>query len=231
MTAYRELREAVLAGNLALPASGLVVLTTGNASQIDRDQGVWGIKPSGVSYDEMTADDIVILDMEGAIVEGERAPSSDTPTHLELYRRFEEIGAIVHTHSTWATAWAQAQREIPLYGTTHADLCSDPIPVTRALTAEEIADDYEAATGQVLIEAIAELGPSRMPAALVRGHAPFIWGPSVAKAVENAIRLEEVAHLAFLTVTLEPSTPRLDAAVRDKHHERRHGRSPHHSAR
>ena len=231
MTAYRELREAVLEGNLALPAHGLVVLTTGNASQIDRDQGVWGIKPSGVSYETMTADDIVILDLDGAIVDGDRAPSSDTPTHLELYRRFDEIGAIVHTHSTWATAWAQAQREIPLYGTTHADLCSEPIPVTRALTAEEIAEDYEAATGQVLIEAIADLGPSRMPAALVRGHAPFIWGPTVAKAVENAVRLEEVAHLAFLTATLDPSAPRLDAAVRDKHYERKHGASRHGSQR
>lgn len=231
MTAYRELREAVLEGNLALPAHRLVVLTTGNASQIDRDQGVWGIKPSGVSYETMTADDIVILDLDGAIVEGDRVPSSDTPTHLELYRRFDEIGAIVHTHSTWATAWAQAQREIPLYGTTHADLCSEAIPVTRALRAEEIAEDYEAATGQVLIEAIADLGPSRMPAALVRSHAPFIWGPTVARAVENAVRLEEVAHLAFLTATLDPSAPPLDGAVRDKHYERKHGASRHGSQR
>jgi L-ribulose-5-phosphate 4-epimerase len=225
MTGYRELREAVLAGNLALPAHGLVVLTTGNASQIDREQGVLGIKPSGVSYDAMTAEDIVILDLEGAVVAGDRAPSSDTPTHLELYRRFDEIGGIVHTHSTWATVWAQAQRDIPLYGTTHADLSAEPIPVTRALTEAEIQERYEAATGQALVEAIAGLGPAQIPAALARGHAPFIWGPTLAKAVENAIRLEEVAQLAFLTATLVPSAAPLDAAVRDKHRERRHGMS------
>jgi L-ribulose-5-phosphate 4-epimerase len=223
MTAFRELREAVLEGNLALPAHGLVTLTWGNASQIDRDRGVFAIKPSGVSYEAMTADDIVIVDLEGEVVEGEHGPSTDTPTHLELYRRFDEIGGIVHTHSTWATVWAQAQREIPLYGTTHADLCASPIPLTRWLTEEEIDDGYERNTGAVLIEAIAELGPEKLPAALVRGHAPFTWGASLAKAVEVSVILEEVARMAFLTATLEPTAPSLDAAVRTKHYERKHG--------
>ena len=223
MTAFRDLREAVLAANLSLPAHGLVTLTWGNASQVERDQGVVAIKPSGLSYEQMTADDIVIVDLDGELVQGEREPSTDTPTHLALYRRFEEIGGIVHTHSTWATVWAQAQREIPLYGTTHADLCASPIPLTRALSEQEVQECYELATGQVLIEAISELGPSRLPAALVRGHAPFTWGPSVAKALENAVTLEEVARMAFLTATLEPSAPSLAAAVRDKHYERKHG--------
>ena len=223
MSAYRELRAAVLEANLALPAHGLVTLTWGNASQIDRDLGVFAIKPSGVSYEAMTAADIVVVDLDGEIVEGDRGPSTDTPTHLELYRRFEDIGGIVHTHSTWATVWAQAQREIPLYGTTHADLCAEPIPLTRALTEAEIDEAYERNTGTVLIEAIADHGPSRMPCALVRGHAPFTWGATAAKAVENAVTLEEVARMAFLTATLEPSAPALDAAVRNKHYERKHG--------
>jgi L-ribulose-5-phosphate 4-epimerase len=223
MSAFRELREAVLEGNLALPAHGLVTLTWGNASQIDRDQGVFAIKPSGVSYEAMTADDVVIVDLDGEVVEGERDPSTDTPTHLELYRRYDEIGGIVHTHSTWATVWAQAQREIPVYGTTHADLCATPIPLTRALTEAEISDGYERNTGAVLIEAIGELGPDKLPCALVRGHAPFTWGATLANAVEVSVVLEEVARMAFLTATLEPGAPALDAAVRNKHYERKHG--------
>jgi L-ribulose-5-phosphate 4-epimerase len=223
MTAFRELREAVLEGNLALPAHGLVTLTWGNASQIDRDRGVFGIKPSGVSYAALTADDIVIVDLDGEIVEGERGPSTDTPTHLELYRRFDEIGGIVHTHSTYATVWAQAQREIPLYGTTHADLCAEPIPLTRWLTEEEIEDGYERNTGIVLIEAIAEHGAEQLPCALVRGHAPFTWGATLAKAVEVSVTLEEVARMAYLTATLEPAAPSLNPAVRSKHYERKHG--------
>ncbi|MBV9335817.1 MAG: class II aldolase/adducin family protein, partial [Solirubrobacterales bacterium] len=144
-------------------------------------------------------------------------------THLVLYREFEEIGGIVHTHSTWSVAWAQAQREIPLLGTTHADLCAHPIPLTRALTAEEIARDYEGATGTVLVETIAQRGPSELPCALVRGHAPFCWGATPTKAVEVAVTLEEVARIALLTTLLEPAAEPLQAAVRDKHHERKHG--------
>jgi len=165
-----------------------------------------------------------VLDLDGNVVQGERRPSTDTPTHLALYCAFEEIGGIVHTHSTWSVAWAQAQREIPLLGTTHADLCAQPIPLTRALSDEEIAEDYEGNTGSVLVEAITEHGgPSELPCALVRGHAPFCWGTSATKAVEVAITLEEVARMALLTRLVEPDVEPLQAAVRDKHHDRKHG--------
>ncbi|HYB30376.1 MAG TPA: L-ribulose-5-phosphate 4-epimerase AraD [Solirubrobacteraceae bacterium] len=221
--ALTELVNEVLAANCALPAHGLAPLTWGNASGIDREQGLVAIKPSGVAYDTLTAKDIVVLDLDGNVVGGERRPSTDTPTHLVLYRAFEEIGGIVHTHSTWSVAWAQAQREIPVLGTTHADLCALPIPLTRALTEEEIASDYEGATGNVLVETIAERSPSELPCALVRGHAPFCWGPTPAKAVEVAITLEEVARMALLTRLVEPDAEVLPSAVREKHYERKHG--------
>jgi L-ribulose-5-phosphate 4-epimerase len=220
---FADLRDAVLEANLALPAHGLVTLTWGNASAIDRTEGVVAIKPSGVAYAHLTADDVVIVDLDGEIVDGNRNPSTDTPTHLALYRAFDEIGGVVHTHSTWATAWAQAQREIPVYGTTHADLCAVPIPVTRALTADEIDAAYELHTGTVLIETISRLDPVQLPCALVRGHAPFAWGATVGKAVENAVTLDEVARMAYMTVALDPGAQPLDAAVRQKHHERKHG--------
>ncbi len=223
MASFADLRAAVLEANLALPRYGLVTLTWGNASAIDREQGVVAIKPSGVPYDDLTTRDIVIVKLDGEIVDGHHNPSTDTPTHLALYRAFEEIGGVVHTHSTWATAWAQAQREIPLYGTTHADLCAVSIPVTRALTAEEIDEAYELHTGDALIETISTLDPTQLPCALVRGHAPFAWGATIAKAVENAVTLDEVARMAYLTVTLAPDAPSLDAAVRQKHHARKHG--------
>jgi L-ribulose-5-phosphate 4-epimerase len=223
VAALEGLREEVLAANLALPAHGLVTLTWGNASGVDRERGLVAIKPSGVSYDGLNAADIVVVDLEGKLVDGDRRPSTDTPTHLALYRAFGGIGGIVHTHSTWATSWSQAQREIPLLGTTHADLCAHPIPLTRALTEEEIDEDYEGNTGVVLIETIAEGGPAELPCALVRGHAPFCWGSSPAAAVENAATLEEVARMALLTTMLEPGAPPLDAAVREKHHQRKHG--------
>jgi L-ribulose-5-phosphate 4-epimerase len=219
-----ELRAEVLAANLALPGHGLVTLTWGNASGIDRDRGIVAIKPSGVSYDAMTADDIVLVELHsGEPVQGARRPSTDTPTHLALYRAFEEIGGIVHTHSTWATAWAQAQREIPLLGTTHADLCAGPIPLTRALTAEEVESDYEDATGAVVIEAIGEHSAAEMPCVLVRGHAPFCWGRTPAVAVEHAVTLEQVAKMALLSTVLDADASPLDAFVRDKHHQRKHG--------
>ncbi len=219
-----RLVEEVLAANCALPAHGLAPLTWGNASGIDRERGLVAIKPSGVAYDTLTAEDIVLLDLEdGAVVAGERKPSTDTPTHLVLYRAFDEIGGIVHTHSTWSVAWAQAQREIPLLGTTHADLCARPIPLTRELTDREVAEDYEGATGTVLVEVISEHGPSELPCALVRGHAPFCWATTPAKAVEVAVTLEEVARMATLTTLLAPDAPPLQAAVRDKHFERKHG--------
>lgn len=218
-----RLVEAVLKANCALPAHGLAPLTWGNASGIDRDEGVVAIKPSGVAYDQLTAEDIVIVDLEGNVITGARRPSTDTPTHLALYRAFAEIGAVVHTHSSWSCAWAQAQREIPVLGTTHADLCAYPIPLTRALTDDEIAVDYEGATGTALVETISEHGPEQLPCALVRGHAPFCWAETPAKAVEVAVTLEEVARMALLTTLLEPGAEPLQAAVRDKHHERKHG--------
>lgn len=171
-----ELQAEVLAANRALPANGLVTLTWGNASAIDREHRLVAIKPSGVEYDALRLEDIVVLELDGTVVTGRRRPSTDTPTHLRLYRAFPQIGGVVHTHSTWATVWAQAGREIPLLGTTHADLSPHAIPLTRTLTAREVEDDYEGATGAVLIELLAEHGPDEIPCALVRGHAPFCWG-------------------------------------------------------
>jgi L-ribulose-5-phosphate 4-epimerase len=213
------IREEVLAANLALPAFGLVTLTWGNVSGIDRERGVVAIKPSGVSYETMTAGDIVLVDLEGNVVEGDRRPSTDTPSHIELYRAHEWIGGVVHTHSTWATSWAQADREIPVLGTTHADLSDRPIPLTRALTEAEIDEEYEAATGRALVEATNE----HDSCALVRGHGPFAWGASPAAAVEVAVTLEQVAQMALLTKLLAPDGPLLDDPVRRKHFERKHG--------
>lgn len=220
---HEHLAEDVLEANRALQTHGLAPLTWGNASGIDRDEGLIVIKPSGIGYDDMTVADMVTVDLEGNVVAGEHRPSTDTPTHLVLYRAFEEIGAVVHTHSTWSVAWAQAQREIPLLGTTHADLCAYAIPVTRALTEEEIASDYEGATGTALVELISERGPLELPCALARGHAPFCWAASPAAAVEVAITLEHVARVAWLTTLLEPAVPPLQAAVANKHFERKHG--------
>jgi L-ribulose-5-phosphate 4-epimerase len=218
-----DLRERVLAANLSLPAHRLVTLTWGNVSGIDRASGLVVIKPSGVAYDEMTAADLVVVDLQGNVVEGERRPSTDTPTHLVLYAAFEQIGGIAHSHSTWATAWAQAQREIPLLGTTHADLCAHPIPLTRALTEAEIDAGYEGATGVALVEAVGDLGAEQLPCALVRGHAPFCWGASPAAAVEHAVTLEEVAQMALLSTVLAPGVAPLADALRAKHFARKHG--------
>jgi len=219
-----SLIDDVLVANLALVEHGLVTLTWGNVSGIDRGRGVVLIKPSGVDYGAMTPAEMVAVDLDsGQVLEGERRPSTDTPTHLALYRAFDEIGGIVHTHSTWATSWAQAGREIPLLGTTHADLSPHPVPVTRQLTAEEVAAGYEDATGAVVIEAVGARPPLEVPCVLVRGHAPFCWGRDPAAAVENAITLEAVARMALLTSMLEPAAPPLAQPVRDKHYERKHG--------
>jgi L-ribulose-5-phosphate 4-epimerase len=217
------LRQQVLEANLSLPSHGLVTLTWGNVSGIDREADLVAIKPSGLSYEAMTAEDIVVVDLEGNQVEGELRPSTDTPTHLALYRAFEGIGGVVHTHSTWATAWAQAEREIPVLGTTHADLCSVPIPLTRALSEREIDEDYEGATGQVLVEAVGDRPSDEVPAALVLGHGPFCWARDPAAAVENAVILEEVARIAALTTVLNPGAGPLAEAIRDKHFSRKHG--------
>ncbi len=214
-------KSDALEANLALRAHGLVTLTWGNASAIDRERGVVAIKPSGVPYEELSVEDIVLVGLDGDVVEGKHRPSTDTPTHLALYRAFEQIGGIVHTHSPWATAWAQAERPIPVLGTTHADLSAQPIPITRALTESEIAEGYEDATGAVLIEAVSD--PLEVPCALVRGHAPFCWGADATKAVEHAVTLEAVARLALLTLILDPDAGPLADALRSKHHERKHG--------
>ena len=218
-----RLRAEVLAANLALPANGLVTLTWGNASAVDRELGLVVIKPSGVDYDLLTESELVVLDLEGNVVEGRARPSTDSPTHLALYRAFSGIGAVVHTHSTWATAWAQAEHEIPLMGTTHADLAPHSIPLTRRLTEEEIEGGYEAATGAVLIEAISQHGPAELPCGLVRQHGPFCWGSDSESAVEVAVTLEEVARLASLTMALQPLSATLDASLRNKHYQRKHG--------
>jgi L-ribulose-5-phosphate 4-epimerase len=218
-----SLISEVLAANRSLPGLGLVTLTWGNVSGIDRESGLVVIKPSGVSYEQMTPADVVIVDLDGTVVSGGRQPSTDTPTHLALYRAFGEIAGVVHTHSTWATVWAQAQREIPLLGTTHADLSPHPIPLTRPLSDEEVTTDYENATGEVLIEAVGERSPLEVPCVLVRGHAPFCWGASPSAAVENAVTLEAVARMALLTALLEPGLAPLADAIRDKHFQRKHG--------
>ncbi|HEX3978239.1 MAG TPA: L-ribulose-5-phosphate 4-epimerase AraD [Solirubrobacteraceae bacterium] len=223
MAYLEQLRADVLDANLALPAHGLVKLTWGNVSGVDRDRGVMAIKASGVDYEHMTTDDMVLIDLQsGEVVDGERKPSTDTPTHRALYNAFDGIGGIVHTHSTWATAWAQAEQEIPLLGTTHADLTAESVPLTRQLTAEEVERDYEGETGTVLIELIGDRA-EELPAALVRGHAPFCWAASPAAAVTVAVTLEEVARLALLTRMLSPDGGPLAEVLRDKHYQRKHG--------
>jgi L-ribulose-5-phosphate 4-epimerase len=226
-----ELLDEVLAANLALVGHRLVTLTWGNASAIDRAAGLVAIKPSGVSYDEMTRDDLVIVDLEGNLVEGSRRPSTDTPTHVYLYREVAEIGGIIHTHSTWAAAWAQSNREIPILGTTHADLAPAAIPITRPLTDAEVAGAYEENTGVVLREAIGGRGIDAVPGALVAGHGPFVWGATVTQALERAVTLEEVAHIAALTVALNPDVEPLSRALRDRHFRRKHGPSAYYGQR
>jgi L-ribulose-5-phosphate 4-epimerase len=217
------LREEVLHANLALVRHGLVTLTWGNASGIDHATGLVAIKPSGVPYEEMDVEDVVVVDLTGRVVEGERRPSTDTPTHLSLYRSFPEIGGIIHTHSTWATSWAQAEREIPIFGTTHADLCPGPVPITRRLSPDEVRGAYEENTGIVLCEVINDRGIERVPGALVFGHGPFTWGENVAQALERAVTLEEVARMAFLTVMLRPEAEPVPPEVVDRHFSRKHG--------
>jgi len=224
----RELREAALAANLAIVQHGLVVLTWGNASVVDRTSGLVAIKPSGVPYDALRAEDMVLLDLESVRVrDNGLRPSSDAPTHLHLYRSFPNIGAIVHTHSTHATAWAQLNRPLPCFGTTHADHFHGPVPVARRLSADEIARDYEHHTGVSVVETFARGGidPDHVPAVLLPGHAPFVWGPDARAAVENAVALEAVARMALLMGAAGRELPELDPAVRDRHFARKHGPS------
>jgi len=226
MTGHPDLRERVFEANREIVRAGLVILTFGNVSGIDRAAGVMAIKPSGVPYDALGPDSIVLVDVEsGATLEGEYRPSSDTPTHLTLYRRFASVGGIVHTHSLHATAWAQARRVIPCLGTTHADQFHGPVPVTRALAHDEIRGEYEACTGDAIIETLDRLGldPLEMPAALVASHGPFAWGADTVLAVENAIALEAVAAMALHTLILESAAEAIDDELLERHFLRKHG--------
>ena len=216
-------RAEVLEANLELVRRGLVIYTFGNASAVDRVAGLCVIKPSGVPYENMTAADMVITDLQGNLVEGKLRPSSDLPTHVALYRAYPSIGGVVHTHSRHATAWAQAQREIPCFGTTHADYFHGPIPVTGPLTPEEIEGDYEGNTGAAIIRRLGNLDPLACPGCLVSGHAPFTWGATVAKAAQMAVIVEEIAAMAWETVTINPNATPIHEAQRDKHHFRKHG--------
>jgi L-ribulose-5-phosphate 4-epimerase len=220
-----HLKEEVLEANLQLPKHGLVTFTWGNVSGIDRQTGLVVIKPSGVPYDELRIDNLVVVDLDGNIVEGTFRPSSDTPTHLALYRAFPQIGGIVHTHSPLATSWAQAGRAIPALGTTHADYFYGEIPCTRTLTQEEIERGYELETGNVIIETFEKEGldPVAMPGILLSGHAPFSWGKNADQAVHNAVVLEEVAKMALNTYMLNPQIKPIDQFLLDKHYLRKHG--------
>jgi L-ribulose-5-phosphate 4-epimerase len=218
-----ELREQVLEANLSLVRDGLVVETFGNASGVDREAGLVVIKPSGIDYSVLKAQDLVVTDFEGRVVEGSLRPSSDLATHIALYRAFPEIGGVAHTHSRHATAWAQARREIPCFGTTHADYFCGPVPVTEEMSPEEIAEDYELNTGLCIARRFANLDPLAMRAVLVAGHAPFVWGRTAPEAARYAFLLEEVARLAFMTVTIESAAISISDALRDKHFLRKHG--------
>ena len=219
-----ELKQQVCEANRQLVREGLVIQTWGNASGVDRVGGNLVIKPSGVPYDDLQPEHMVVVALAtGKVVEGDFKPSSDTATHRVLYRTFREIGGIAHTHSLYATAWAQAQREIPALGTTHADYFHGPVPCTRLLTAKEIESDYEANTGQVIIERFKKLDPLHLPGVLVAGHAPFAWGATVEKAVEIAVVLEQLARLASETLRVKPSIKPLQRLLLDKHFQRKHG--------
>jgi len=218
-----DLKEKVLQANLDLVRHGLVILTFGNVSGYDRASGLMAIKPSGMSYEGMAAEDIVLVDAEGRPVHSRLQPSSDTPTHLALYKAFPEIGGVAHAHSVEATAFAQARLEIPCLGTTHADHFNGPIPITRFLTAKEVEAGYELQTGRVIIERFAGLRPLEMPAVLVAGHGPFTWGRTPAEAVQHALILENVAAMARTTLALDPRTRPLPAHILRKHHLRKHG--------
>ncbi len=218
-----ELKEKVYRANMELVAHGLVIFTWGNVSGIDRKKGLVVIKPSGVDYDTMKASDMVVVDLAtGKVVEGDLRPSSDTPTHLELYRSFSEIGGVVHTHSTYATAWAQAGKDIPNIGTTHADYFHDAIPCTADMTAGEVGGDYELETGRVIVKRFEGLNPIHTPGVLVKNHGPFSWGKTPAEAVHNAVVMEQVAKMAFIAYGVNPSLT-MNQLLIEKHFNRKHG--------
>jgi len=219
----QQLKQQVLEANLDLPRYGLVTFTWGNVSAIDRARGLVAIKPSGVDYDALKADDIVIVDLQGEVVEGRLRPSSDTATHLALYRRYPSLGGVVHTHSTHATAWAQAGLAIPALGTTHADYFLGDIPCTRALTEEEVQGEYELNTGRVIIETLKEAEPLHTPGVVVYQHGPFAWGKDAHDAVHNAVVMEEVARMAWIAHGINPGLKPIDSYLMDKHFMRKHG--------
>ncbi|MCK8061970.1 MULTISPECIES: L-ribulose-5-phosphate 4-epimerase [Vibrio] len=219
-----ELREQVWRANMDLQVHKLVTFTWGNVSGIDRKSGLVVIKPSGVAYEDLCPENMVIVDLDGSVVQGTLKPSSDTATHLELYRAFPQLGGVVHTHSSYATSWAQAGAAIPAFGTTHADYFYGHIPCARALTQQEIESDYELNTGKVIVETIGEGDPMAIPGILVREHAPFTWGTDPHNAVHNAVVVEEVAKMAFRTLTINPSTLPIPQTLLDKHYLRKHGK-------
>ena len=219
-----KLKQQVYEANMELPKRGLITYTWGNVSGIDRETGYFVIKPSGVEYDLLKPEDMVVMDLEGNKIEGKYKPSSDTPTHIELYKAFKDIGGIVHTHSPWATSFAQAKKSIPCYGTTHADYFYGEIPCARPLTREEIENEYEKNTGLVIIETFKDLDPIFMPGVLCSNHGPFTWGKDAAEAVHNAVVLEEVAKMALRTQTLSPDSGGIPQVLLDKHFLRKHGK-------
>jgi L-ribulose-5-phosphate 4-epimerase len=222
---YLELKREVYEANMELQRKNLVVYTWGNVSQIDRAKSVIAIKPSGVAYEKLSPDDIVIVDLNNQIVEGKLRPSSDTKTHTHLYRHFDKIGGVTHTHSTYATAWAQTQQAIPCFGTTHADYAYGEIPCTAVMTDEQVERDYEEETGVQITDCFAQRNPGEVPMVIVAGHAPFTWGKNAADAVYHAVILEEIARMAYLTKTLQPNTSALKQTLVDKHYLRKHGKN------
>jgi L-ribulose-5-phosphate 4-epimerase len=227
----KSLREEVLDANLGLVRQGLVLYTFGNASGISRDESLIAIKPSGVPYERLKPEDIVITDMDGKIVDGSLKPSSDLPTHLEIYRRFPQAGGVAHTHSEFATAWAQARTPIPCLGTTHADYFYGPIPVTDDLTKEEIEKDYELNTGVAICRVFEKIDPAAVPAVLVAGHAPFCWGTTAADAAHNAVIVEYVAKMAYRVLDINPNAKPIGRALHDKHYLRKHGKAAYYGQR
>lgn len=227
-----ELKQQVWKANLSLPGYGLVTFTWGNVSGIDRESGLVIIKPSGVKYDGMTVEDMVAVELAtGKVVEGKRKPSSDTPTHLELYRNFDKVGGIVHTHSRWATIYAQAKLGIPPFGTTHGDYFYGEIPCTRLMTTEEIAGEYEQRTGSVIVETFKNEDPMQVPAVLVASHGPFAWGKDATEAVHNAVVLEELAFMAWHNQALQPDIQKMQPELLDKHYLRKHGENAYYGQR
>jgi L-ribulose-5-phosphate 4-epimerase len=222
---YEKLRKAVCDANIELQKRNLVICSWGNVSGIDRIKGVVAIKPSGVPYDELTPDKIVLLDLNETVVKGQLKPSSDTPTHLELYKNFKNVGGICHTHSTNATIWAQSCKEIPCFGTTHADHFYGSIPVTEIMTKDQIQSDYELNTGKVIVRRFAGMDPMKMPGVLVANHGPFTWGKSPADAVEAMVVLEQIATMALGTITINPNQSPISKALLDKHYLRKHGKN------